>query len=81
VVAETPVGRTPTAADLLEHYRDQNIKAALLEQGAERVFKALRGAGIEPVLVKGWAVARLYPEVGLRPYSDVDICVPPGRAS
>jgi hypothetical protein len=78
-VANSHIAQTPTAAILLDHYRDQNIKAALLEQGAERVFRALREAGIEPVLVKGWAVGRLYPELGLRPYSDVDICVPPGR--
>lgn len=64
---------------LLDYYRDQTIKTALLELGAERVFKALGEAGIEPILVKGWAVGRLYPEAGLRPYSDVDICVPPGR--
>jgi hypothetical protein len=26
------------------------------------------------VLVKGWAVAMLYPEMGLRPYGDIDLC-------
>ena len=37
----------------------------------------LRSAGVEPLLVKGWAVARLYPERGLRPYGDIDLCVRP----
>ena len=37
----------------------------------------LRSAGVEPLLVKGWAVARLYPEHGLRPYGDIDLCVRP----
>jgi hypothetical protein len=37
----------------------------------------LRSAGIEPVLVKGWAIARLYLEPGLRPYGDLDLCVRP----
>jgi hypothetical protein len=37
----------------------------------------LRGAGIEPVVVKGWVSARLYPEAGLRPYGDLDLCVRP----
>ena len=32
---------------------------------------------MEPLLVKGWAVARLYPERGLRPYGDIDLCVRP----
>jgi hypothetical protein len=26
-------------------------------------------------LIKGWAIARLYPEPGLRPYGDIDLCV------
>ena len=34
-------------------------------------------AGIEPLLAKGWAVARIYPERGLRPYGDIDIFVRP----
>ena len=37
----------------------------------------LRSAGVEPLLVKGWAIARLYPEHGLRPYGDIDLCVRP----
>ena len=32
---------------------------------------------MEPLLVKGWAVARLYAERGLRPYGDIDLCVRP----
>jgi hypothetical protein len=37
----------------------------------------LRNAGAEPLLAKGWAVARLYPEPGLRPPGDIDLCVRP----
>jgi hypothetical protein len=32
---------------------------------------------VEPLLAKGWAAARLYPEPGLRPYGDIDLCVRP----
>jgi hypothetical protein len=35
----------------------------------------LRQASIEPILVKGWAAAGLYPERGLRPYGDIDLLV------
>jgi hypothetical protein len=35
----------------------------------------LRENRIEPILVKGWAAAQLYPQSGLRPYADIDICV------
>src|SRR5262249_5230360 len=33
--------------------------------------------GIEPLLFKGWAIARLYPEPGLRASGDIDLCVRP----
>jgi hypothetical protein len=41
------------------------------------VLCLLRAEGIEPVLMKGWAIARLYPDCALRPYGDIDLCVPP----
>ena len=51
------------------------------EQAATRrlvaVLERLRSAGVEPLLVKGWAIARHYPEPGLRPYSDIDLIVRP----
>ena len=40
---------------------------------------ALEAAGIEALIVKGWAAARLYAEPGLRPYGDIDVCVGPTR--
>jgi len=39
------------------------------------VISLLNTAGVEPVLVKGWAVARSYPEEGLRPFGDIDLCI------
>lgn len=40
------------------------------------LVNALRDAGIEPILFKGWAIARHYPELALRPMGDVDVFVP-----
>jgi hypothetical protein len=40
-----------------------------------RVVTRLREGGVEPVLVKGPSIARLYPERGLRPFEDLDFCV------
>ena len=37
----------------------------------------LRAVGVEPLLAKGWAAVRLYPEPGLRPYGDIDLWVRP----
>src|SRR5258708_4996590 len=51
------------------------LEASLHVGRLKRVLQQFREAGIEPVLVKGWNVARLYPEPGLRHYFDVDLCV------
>lgn len=40
-----------------------------------QVFSAFRSAGVEPILIKGWAVARHYPKPAKRPFSDIDLCV------
>ena len=51
---------------------------------SRKTLELLRENGIEPVVVKGWVSARLYPEAGLRPYGDLDLCVRPdqfGRAT
>jgi hypothetical protein len=65
----------PTAVELQNVYRLQTLNAGLQQRKIEQVFNLLRDALIEPILVKGWAIARLYPEKGLRPYGDIDICV------
>jgi hypothetical protein len=66
---------SPTAVELQNVYRLQTLNAGLQQRKIEQVFNLLRDARIEPILVKGWAIARLYPEKGLRPYGDIDICV------
>ncbi len=45
----------------------------------KRALPLLGSLGVEPVLVKGWAIARHYPEAGLRPYTDLDLCVLPDQ--
>ena len=41
------------------------------------MFSLFHAEGIEAVLVKGWAIARRYPDRALRPYGDLDVCVRP----
>lgn len=53
------------------------LTAKLQQHGIQEAFTRFRAAGIEPLLVKGWAIARRYPEASLRPYCDVDLCVAP----
>jgi Uncharacterised nucleotidyltransferase len=65
------------AFDLRQVYRLQTLEARVHERRLVEAVGLLRGAGVEPVLAKGWAAARLYPEPGLRPYGDIDLWVRP----
>ncbi len=62
---------------LQRSYRLHTIQAAVHEHELARTVGLLRAAGIEPLLAKGWAIARFYPESGLRPYGDLDLLVAP----
>jgi len=60
-------------------YQLHSLQAALHRTEIEEVIVRLNSAGVEPVLVKGWAVAQTYPEEGLRPYGDIDLCFKPDQ--
>jgi Uncharacterised nucleotidyltransferase len=50
--------------------------------GAQRrqlfdVVQRTSAAGLDPLLIKGWSVARHYPGPGLRPSADIDLCLRP----
>ena len=76
-IRETPLSSTQAAQDLKQTYRLNTLQAVIHEREIRQVIKLLGQEGIEPLLVKGWAVARLYPEQALRPYGDIDLFVPP----
>jgi hypothetical protein len=67
----------PTGEQLLASYRLQTLQAARHHLNIQAIFILMNQAGIEPILVKGWASARLYPAEGLRPYGDVDLVLRP----
>lgn len=56
-------------------YREFAVEAAGHEYHLQEVVPFLRSVGVEPILIKGWSVARHYPETGLRSYGDLDLCV------
>ena len=62
---------------LRETYLQCAILAAEHESQVAGVFRVLRSGGVDPILIKGWAIARSYPEAGLRPPGDIDVCVSP----
>lgn len=80
-VSHSDLRDSPPAVELHQAYRLHCLQAALHEREIKAVIPYLRSAGVEPVLVKGWAIARSYPEPALRPYGDLDICVRPEQFS
>jgi len=52
---------------------DGPVKAAR----ASSAFRIMREHLVEPILIKGWAVARLYPSENHRHFSDLDLAVSP----
>ncbi len=66
---------TPEAEQLHQAYRLHTLQAAVKELEISQLFMYLRAQGFEPILGKGWAIARHYPELGLRPYGDIDLYV------
>src|SRR5215471_2421908 len=71
------LSKSKAAQQFRQAYLSDSIQAALSQHHLKRVISLLRSGGVEPLLVKGWAVARLYPELGFRPYCDLDLCVAP----
>ena len=76
-VRSSELRTSATAHELRQAYRLYTLQAGRQEGEIVRAITLLRSAGVEPLLVKGWAVARLYPERGLRPCGDIDLCVRP----
>ncbi|GAC1650447.1 MAG: hypothetical protein NVS4B3_09230 [Gemmatimonadaceae bacterium] len=67
-----------TCAILFEQSARVNaVTAAIIGTETQRVFETLRQAHIEPLLLKGWAVARMYVDASLRPLGDIDLAVAP----
>ncbi len=61
---------------LRAEYVTNGLRAASWLYHLPLLVNALRDAGIEPILFKGWAIAQHYPELALRPMGDVDLFVP-----
>lgn len=74
-VRKSEQGSCAVAEQLHEAYRLYTLESRLNQSRIEKVFALLRSFGIDPILIKGWTAACYYPEQGLRPYGDIDICV------
>lgn len=74
-IRDTDLKTSSSAAVLQQAFRLQVLQSGIHEEKIRKVLCKLREASVEPILVKGWAAAGLYPERGLRPYGDIDLLV------
>jgi Uncharacterised nucleotidyltransferase len=73
-IRESPgLASAPPALALHDTYRLQTLQAAIHDGNLRTVLRVAAEAGILPLLVKGYAVARNYPARGLRPFGDIDL--------
>jgi putative nucleotidyltransferase-like protein len=78
-IHDSRLSECDAAIELRSAYQLHSLQAAIHRTEIEEIISRLNSAGVDPVLVKGWAVARLYPEQGLRPYGDIDLCFGPDQ--
>lgn len=76
-VRGTPLESTKSGQDLKQAYRLYTLHAAIHQTEIQQVINLLAKVGVEPILVKGWSMAREYPEPALRPYGDIDLFIKP----
>jgi hypothetical protein len=74
-IREYELRNSPIGFELQQAYRHHTLEAARHERDITTIFNLLRSNGVEPMLIKGWSIARIYPEKGMRPYDDTDLIV------
>ena len=74
-IRDTALADSQSGELLHQAFRLLTLQAAIHQTKIERIFRHLRAANVEPILIKGWAIARNYPEPGLRPSGDIDLLV------
>lgn len=60
-----------------ERFRIIQYKARELQ--IEEIWNKFEAAGFQPILIKGWAAAQVYPQPYKREFVDIDLIVAPGR--
>ncbi len=68
---------SPVADVFRDWYRSNALNSARQQQAIAAIFSRLTENKINPIIVKGWSVARLYPELAARPVGDIDLYVAP----
>jgi hypothetical protein len=76
-IRNSSLSNSEAGAELQQAYLLHTLEAAVHEREVQQATDFLRSRNLEPILAKGCAVARLYPEPGLRPFGDFDLYVRP----
>jgi hypothetical protein len=77
-IREDPIlSNTESGRSLYAAYLQHSVNSARNEAKLAECVDTLSKEGIKPLVVKGWAIARKYPESGLRPYGDLDLIFDP----
>src|SRR5438128_6243999 len=74
-IRDTHLADSPSGELLHQAFRLLTLQAAIHQTKIEKVFRCFRAGNVEPILIKGWSVARRYPQAGLRPYGDIDLLI------
>ncbi len=75
-IRESELAARPEVAPLQGAFRHHALTAARQERDLPHLLGHFNDAGLEPILFKGWTLARLYPHRALRPFGDFDLLVP-----
>ena len=75
-VKRSPLCQTPQAELFKSANREIALTRLLQEEALCEAIDLLSAAGSLPLLFKGWAAARFFAVPELRPFGDVDVCVP-----
>lgn len=78
-VKDTELRETNSAQIFEDAFRYYSINSRAKEWQLKEVLSLLRSNEIEPIVVKGWAINRLYPHHALRYFSDNDFLIHPKK--
>lgn len=76
-IRNTELARTPSGELLHQAFRLLTLQAAIHQTKIQKVFSCFQAANVDAILMKGWSIARRYPQTGLRPYGDIDLLINP----
>ncbi len=68
---------SPAADVFRDWYRSNALNSARQQHTIAAIFSRLTESNVKPIIVKGWSIARLYPELAARPAGDIDLYVAP----